>query len=392
MNYAICLGLAIIPFYELLLSLLVPHNFPVFMPDTRIGKEYIALGFMLASSLVVLFKDGIKPVQNKWLLIFVGFIFLSIFRAPDFILENGLRNFWMWQPAAYAIIILLFISVVASVDALNHDMIKNTIVGVGCAMAIYVFVQLAGLDPLFFVNDREDTKFLRAAALGGMLGQPTLVAPFIGMCIPFALVEGRWVISILMLTAVILTQSAVGVVATIAGVMVVLFFKSPRVFLALGIVCAGIFGFAIYKDRLNTGNEFFNSSGRLGIWKHIVKDIQEPPHAKTNKIHALTGFGPGSYRYVFVTKHQTEFVRAHNEYLEMIYNIGIIGFVLFGIFVWSLWSDLAGRIFYDDTVLALWASFIIIALAALGTFVWQLAAHMFYTAVILGSILNITRR
>ena len=54
----------------------------------------------------------------------------------------------------------------------------------GFIMAVYVILQALGWDQFFEVKPEQHFKAVTQNGLGGNLGQPTIVAPFLAMIIP----------------------------------------------------------------------------------------------------------------------------------------------------------------------------------------------------------------
>lgn len=74
-------------------------------------------------------------------------------------------------------------------------------------------------------------------------------------------------------------------------------------------------------------------SGRLNIWQNIISQIAHSPF-----------FGKGTghpYSYYVVAPPAVTYVaiQAHNWFLQAIYNYGLVGLSLFGLFIWQLFKN-----------------------------------------------------
>ena len=96
-------GLAAIPF------LLIPGY------DTREPKMMLALAVALATGLVALFQGKLRPFHNKWALILLGYLLVSIWFAPTLITPK-VPNVWAWQPTFAMLVFALLVITVASVE------------------------------------------------------------------------------------------------------------------------------------------------------------------------------------------------------------------------------------------------------------------------------------
>ncbi|MBU0677265.1 MAG: O-antigen ligase family protein [Verrucomicrobia bacterium] len=143
----------------------------------------------------------------------------------------------------------------------------------------------------------------------------------------------------LCISALFLTQSRSGWIGAVVGVGVTvsmaMWRKSQKWFLAtilggpivLLLVSAALWmGSDVFRDRLITampGASGSTAAIRLNIWHDTLPMIQDAP---------VLGHGPGSYRWVYPAYRsfsaQLWARYAHNEYLHMLSEFGIVGFLL----------------------------------------------------------------
>ena len=383
----ISLGLITIPF-------LVLQGY-----DTRIPKMSLALGVALGLSLLAIFQGKLKAFKNKPLLFLIGFLLLSIYFSPkpEITLQGmDVSNFWVWKPMFYISVFFLMLVTVSSLELNKGDgkLILNMMVWSGFIMALYCIVQSLNIDQFFVLNSKlEATYHVPKNTIGGTLGHPTIVSPFIAMIIPIAFYLKKRVKALFMLTAVCLTCSQIAIGAMLASLAFYIATMGRRRLISgcIALILASlILGVGYFKSpRIKT---FVSDSGRFGVWEQIITDIKSPINKEGNR-YGLTGFGPGSFRYIFPLKHNSAMHQAHNDFLELVYNTGIIGL---GLFLWAIFyifqTNFSFRRIWEGKAdryrMALLSSFGCILLCSVGTFCLQLGAHLYFFIVVAGLLHN----
>jgi hypothetical protein len=383
----IIFGLVAVPF------LLIPGY------DTREPKMMLALAVALATGLVALFQGRLRPFHNKWALILLGYLLVSIWFAPTLITPK-VPNLWVWQPAFAMLVFALFAITIASVewDERARWRLFTVATWAGVIMAGYALLQFLYIDQ--FCNQKTD--YFPINRIGGTMGNRTIVAPFIAMLIPLAIHLRSWWKVVVMAAAILVCRSSIAIGA---GAVAVLFQVAGRgrrpLQIAAGtatvLVVAAVIG---YGTSASVRREV-NDSGRAAVWKLVIEDWRSPVDPEKDNSFAITGLGPGSFRYVFPPKHEQffrerawqDFHQVHNEYLQMLYECGVVGlFLLLGAIFWVFRRNYSFRECWrgeaDPYRLSLLSSFLCIALCAFGTFVWQIAPTVFYTAVVVGLLHN----
>lgn len=387
-KYLIVFGLAIIPFFNLSGS------------KTREPKMLLAVAFAFAITLFAVYYGKLKPLKNRWLLLFVGYLFFSVLLAPKpFIDLWGLqvKNFWVWQPMFKIIVFFFMFVAVASIEwrAKDISLFLNTMVWAGFIMAVYAVIQFLRLDQFFYViPDRGVTTMPH---IGGTLGNPTVMSSFIAMLVPIAFYLKRYWKALAIIIAVCLTCSQVAIGAMVISLMVLVAVKNKRTIVVTGaILLAVVLFLGIGYFKSSRINAFIGDNGRFSHWEQIAKDLNSPINAGSKKKYPLTGLGMGSFKYIYHLKHKNSFHQAHNDYLELAYNTGLIGLILFLCAIgymlkqnFSLKAVRLGKI--NKYRLHLLSSFICVSICAGGTFVFQLGSHIFYTIVVAG-LLSSTQR
>jgi hypothetical protein len=367
------LGLSVIPF--------------VIYPglDSREPKMAAALVFALTLGLVGIYQGKLKPIRNKWLLFLVGFLLINIWLCPKPAVkfeEIAIGSFWVWQVLSYVLIFFLMFATVSSVsfEDKQKDTIFKVMSYVGLVMAIYAILQFFKIDQFYTLSSANEALNTPSGNIGGTLGNPTIVAPFIAMIIPICLYLKKYWFSGIMVIAVLLTKSQVAIGALIVSLVFLQALRDKKTAIRIGILSLIfiVVGTMAYFNNPKI-KSLVGDSGRFIQWKQIVKDVNSPIRPELKNKYPFTGLGLGSFKYIYHIKNKSEFHQAHNEYLEILYNTGIIGLALF---LMSLWTILKGKI--DRQRKFLLTSFVCIAMCAGGSFVFQLGPHLYYTLTILG--------
>lgn len=341
---------------------------------------WLAVGVALVFSLLALSRGLLKPVRNPWLFIIMGYLFLSVYLAPKTIIElNGvdIKNAWSWFPMFNIMVFFLFFLSVASVE-FNKELILKVMVYAGSVMAGYVILQYFGFDQFFVSADPG------LGRLGGTLGNRAITSAYIAMIIPIALYFKKYLLSLLMVISIFMMGISASIVSMIAAssffIWSCLRWCNRRIFILFMVASALISGFVIFKMP---NKEIIANHGRYQVWRELVEDLRKPVSGKTNKKYSFTGFGIGSFKYMFHAKHPvSNFTEAHNDYLELLYNIGVFGLFLF---LASMWRAAKKSFIPENRYrMMLLSSFGCVALNAGGLFCWQSAPIVFNSLIILG--------
>lgn len=394
MNYSlqrllVIAGLIAVPFYELIFKV-----FPyvrIAAADTRVTKELIALAFALAVGLLAVFQGTVKPLKNKFLLALPVFMLLSLFMSPrvSFLINNvEVGDLFFWKPFVQVLCYLLLVIALASIH-ISVRKIITTMATCGTVMAAYVILQYFGFDQFWMQREGDMFTQVTGRLLGGNLGQPTVVASFIVMLVPIAFHLKKYFSAATMVISLLLIKSEMSLFALVfvAIIYFVKHFKSIRK-LSIAIIAVGILVAAFGYFKFDSVRSYVaeHSNGRIGVWKEIIMDIKQGPIIDVNQDYSFTGAGLGRFPFIFPDKHKSIFQQAHNDPLEFTYNCGIIGLLLlFGaIFVMGKGALNAS----SGLAFALLMSFAAIFFASLGGFPFQLGAHQFYSAVVVGLLHN----
>lgn len=320
------------------------------------AKEVFALLFCLA--IITSDKHGDKmsccwkdPVA--WLFAYIP---VSMMLAPPVKLMMGFENLgglWMWKAFAWACVYFMVYRSILAYQFLDTTKMVKMISLAAILSAGYGLLQLAGLDQFQITRGMEAIGSPKHPEMTAFIGNSTMLAAFLAICLPFVLNScWHWALKSLPFAAIMATGSDTGAVGLGMALAFFMGFKSRlwRNCVILGIAVAVIgCGYHLYKHP-ESGN------GRYQVWQQAIEDWHSAPMTAkitdsmtpgdraeieqlNKRTYPITGLGIGSWRFWFVNKHQSKFDSAHNEYIETLYSLGIIGLVLL---LWMAGSVLWG--------------------------------------------------
>jgi len=370
--------------------------------DTRTPKEAAAIFIAVLISLSAIYTCSLKKINNRWMYIFIGWLFISMFLAPRFdnfrlvyfnnlkdfrLLDRSIANFWNYKAILYAIIYFLTIHAISGIS-LTRRLVK-IVSWCGLLMGVYVILQNFGLDQFFSIN-KNDPNYggVTKALLAGTLGQPTIVSPYIGLTIPFMLYDRKWLWGMVGFIAICLTRSQIAVGATVLGLLIYLVFfnfRKWKLVLVSTVLILGILGLFQYV-KTHSGCD----NGRKLAWTTIWKDMNTPPLIRGNRL-TITGFSPGSFEWTHSIRFQNLWRKAHNEYLQVWYDLGFIGLGIVLLMLFEFYRQVLNywKRRRDKRVVLLISSFTVIVICNFFTFLWHLGTFQFYTVVLVGLTYNI---
>lgn len=381
----IILGLVAVPFAEMLVYLFLPKGTVPSFPDMRITKEYWALGFALASGLLMIYRHGFKPLKSPWILCFMFYLLFNIIKSSKIHIDlpgGDLGYYLNYRPAFKAFVFFIFFLTITSLSWPNRSKqwIFNAIFGVSLCSAGYIFVQFLNMDSIFSVRQPDAFGAITRTSthLASIIGQPTLAGAFLAMCSPVALFKKNWTAFAIISLAVLLTQSSFAVLSIIISSLFYLIcayatkvrrFLIPIILVTASILIPIIVVFAMTHDS-------FNDNGRFSTWSMLLKDI-------STMRGSLFGMGFGVFGVVFPSAHQTNWFQAHNEFLQVLYGGGLIGLSLFVMMFVEIGRKFKDCVM-DNEVICLASCLIAVSVCAIGTFVWQLGVFQYYTVLMFG--------
>lgn len=186
----------------------------------------------------------------------------------------------------------------------------------GLGSSVMAYLQMAGHDPLFFYPPNVD-KTLPCA----FLGQQTLFGPFVASCIVAALFRKNYFCALFMIPPCLAVQGSFTDAALACGVTIWIGYQFGFKYSAL-LIFLGLGG-VVWLRLFHQHNELLNDGGRYENWAYIWKEAWNRP---------IFGHGFGTFA-AYSDRLQPPDLRgrfgfyrqAHNDYLELFFDMGLVG-------------------------------------------------------------------
>ena len=359
--------------------------------DSRKPKMILMIAFAVALSLLGLYNGCLKKIKNKWIPIFIGYLYLSFFFSPKpkIVLFNiNVSNFWIWEPIAIITVLVIMGIAISSIKLKKHDIevMFSCISWATMIMAGYCIFQYFGYDQ-FFARNTENCTMGR---VGGFMGHPVVVGTWMAMVLPLIIYSKKYLFSIIVLLGIIATQSQTAIGAVVVSLAFYFTIRHRKTFLiTVGLLLAVAIHLLTSWSYSPETKKILEGNGRFQEWATIWEDCTNPVSEDSTKRTLFTGYGIGSFYHVYHIKHNSPYYMAHNEYLSVLFDTGFIGLFIFLAFLFNVFKDafVYGKSKYR---MALLAAFISICISAGAMFVWQLGCHIYYSVFLVALIYNKT--
>lgn len=364
----------------------------VLVPYLRIIGIYSRQSRMMTSVFIALILSmyGIKQTffDKKFLGIgiFLMYIMFSAWQAPKPVCmfnDVNISNFYVWKPFVSIIFYSLAFIVLSKVE-LNFKLIETTMVWTASVMAIQSSFQSFG------IAQWAISKGGNLDLISGFLGTRAVVGIFLAIVIPIAIRRRMYVNAGILFIAVLITRCHIPIFISLIGVCIytsILNHALIKWTILLGLIFLSVIGYDIVQNKQSQDRILFRDSKRIINWKSILEDCNKK--GITGNPRPYTGKGLGSFEYIYHEEHKEDhnkkdYLEAHNEYWEVLYELGIYGLAITLFLIWMFVLNI-----HPNTENAhLYASSIMILLAAGGMFVWHLGVTSFYSLVIIGLLNN----
>ena len=289
---------------------------------------------MLLSVPTVSFRGLSNPWIRRlawWVIIQFSALFVlhQAFRQPIFGIQFSP---WTLLPTLLFLTSLWMLEKLVRSTESEQQWVKlaDTLCLTGFIIGLVGWADYFGFSQLIRVNPRWN-----AGSVPSLFGNTMVSMGYLGTLLPLYLIFkplryrlGFWFLTVLIL----LSGSAIGVVAGLMGVLTVLLLT--RRYKLLGLTTLLSVGAFFYL--LTTHPSFLSITQRPIIWTHVLQAWREVPY---------TGMGLGAVASRFGFEKQPDlylpFNQVHNDYLQLLAEIGLIGVILGGLAIgWCLWRTL----------------------------------------------------
>jgi len=284
----------------------------------------------LAAWVVISMKSEELAVQPSRLFlviaVFVGWAVVSVFRSP----YTAVSLQWLISILSYTVMLFLVLQLVESARQVRWLLL--VILGMGLFEAVVGIYQFMWLGQSRATGTFFNTNFFASY-------ETAVLALAFGLLCYRRRDEGaRWEASLLWLTvgavalAFILARSRGAALALVAAVALIGLYRFGRVFLGvlvLSLVVGVLVPNPLQQRVLTIGAQDPYAFTRLDIWKNSVQRIVDHPWGVGLGLYKYL-----SFRYRFPIEHEVSRYgkraeSAHNEYLQMAVELGVVGVVLF---------------------------------------------------------------
>ena len=347
--------------------------------DLREFKTTLAVIFAIIIAGIQIYRNGIKPIDNKWFLMLLAYLPISLLfgNLPAITIHGeNVSEFWFWKPFCYLIIFGIMAMAIASYEVSDKEIRKifNVISWCGFLTAAYVIVQRIGADQFFYSTYSDTGKY------AGFIGNPTLTAHYIAMTIPFTFYTKKWYFLPFMVASLIICDSLVAGAGLICGIAYLLATNIQRALIIGGIAITCVIAIVVLYPNHIKGREH----ERFDRWKQVVSDIKKPSF--------VTGRGIGSFQFFFRQQNPGEgdkvnrFKQAHNDYLEWFYGVGLIGFILSILAFFKFAKEAFFR--PSNRTRVVLSSLVMLLIICTACFDLQVGTTMFFASLLAGLLMN----
>lgn len=339
---------SLLDYAVLILFILIIYSNVTIIRGYLIFMLPLALLFLVIDVLLHKKKAYIKIIDKLWYLVF-GYLLLSLIFSYE--IKESLIYI------SYLLIMILIMTLLKSTRYIKHDLIKIFYV----AAIVYSVITLSSLlvrdlipNHFSFLFDSDRILMvrneIRRGAFSGLAGEVSYnmftISMGLGVVISNVIVSRKFsikniILVIIMIASLLLTQKrSVIVVLSLILIIMIIALKRNRIAtkvvrkLILVLVVIGIILIIIIPDTLKVFNRFFEGgrlylSGRDNLWDYAKGMFYDRP---------LFGYGIGTYNiYCNDMGYFSGAMHAHNIYLQLLAEVGIVGFMMFiTVFVTSL--------------------------------------------------------
>lgn len=330
----------------LVLSSVLFWPFSVNDPFLVIKESVFVLGSLSLFAYSFYRGNCINHFRNTFLaliLIYIVLGFIWFFYVP-FITAKGkvLWNFWNFRPTINVICSMLLIKLLFEncYSFKNWINLGKVIAWVGGVLAVYSILQYFNIEPVFNLFNKNFKYLFENGTPSGdqrmvtLFGSSFVTSAFLAVCAPMCLIYKNMkyrIFYILIFISLILLNKTMALGALIISLAYYLLINKKM--LKFKILISGCLLFLIYKYFKNP--DFFSFMGRESVWISTWNKFLESP---------LFGFGLGYFEMLKLKSNNLDVFFAHNEYLQNLVDLGIVGSLI----IFMFFVDLSKKIFRSD--------------------------------------------
>src|SRR2546427_116565 len=318
-------------------SLVVLGGLTVFAPLIEGGTTHLPVLIIRLILLSAFIGWLFRSMRTGWIaiqqtrvfsamVVFLGWAIVSVIRSSY--LAPSLQ--WLISLCSYAVCLFLVVHLVRSFREVRGFV--TVLLGMGVFEAALGLYQFMGGG-----KTRPTGTFFNANFFASY--EMSVFAVAFGLLCYRRLTDGvRWETPLLWLTAgavavaFILAQSRGALLAFVAAVACVGFYRFGKSFLAvivLGLIVGAIVQNPLQQRMLSVGAQDPYAYTRLAIWKNSLERISDHPWGVGLGLYKYTSF---QYRFPvesLIARYGKRAESAHNEYLQIAVELGVLGLVLF---------------------------------------------------------------
>lgn len=281
---------------------------------------FLLLGMPGASFLQ--FRNRLIPWCYAWVMGHFAWHFLRpiVFVSTNFRIDFA---WWTLMPTLDVLLALLLMERFVRATDTMQRWVKVTmfLCGVGLFYALYGLGQTFGFDQLTYA--RTNGELLNTGLAPSFNGNTMVSMGLLGIVTPLFLTFRPWYFKVgygLCLLTLVRSEAAMGTVGAVAGTLLFLFLRRQWRLGLLLTLFVGVVGLYLIQQHPN----YLSITDRPLLWQHTVTAWKERPY---------TGFGLGGFANRFAYTKQPDLYApahaAHNDYLEGLMELGLIGMGLF---------------------------------------------------------------
>ena len=322
----------------------------IFVPDAsfinqmRLPKA-IFFDFVCMAIIASAFIQGTKfSYKNKWFgtmfLIIMGGFFFNWY-LPYMVQFEGKRVLNLWNITACIHVILAFVAsymAMSSLDRASYIRIAKAVCLSAVLVSCFGILQAIGFDPM---KNITTYKWYEGNHVAAILDHPNMVGNFLALSIPFFLFFDAPIFAVgigVCCLCLYFTHSSMSFLALFISTMFYFIIKNVRsIKWLVTTIAVSVIGLIIVMSVPSFNKIASGFTGRMDAWRYAIERIKDNPVfgqgvGKFAMLDYTTGIdinGNNGMRWEFV----------HNDYIEMVINVGFLGLVIFAFLVLNTFKN-----------------------------------------------------